>query len=274
MSHAHPADGEVASGDAGAESTREAAAEHIDVTRLRVARRSRIREVIFGTQDGLLTTLGLVSGVGAATSDRYTVLVAGVAGSVAGLIAMGAGAYISSKSQLEVARAEVARERLELAANPERELEELVQLFEQEGLPEEDARVVAEKIAQRPMAMLNAMTQKELGLVLDSTAPLREGAVMALAFLVGALVPIVPWFVAGVTGGSRVAGFDLSPALMTSVLVTALTLFALGVGKARVAHSSMLKGGVEIMGIGILAAVFGFLLGSLFPHLVGAKAGA
>jgi VIT1/CCC1 family predicted Fe2+/Mn2+ transporter len=268
MSQVDPAAG-VAAG-----STREEAAEHIDVTRNRMARRSRIREVIFGAQDGLLTTLGLATGVGGATSDRYTVLVAGVAGSVAGLIAMGAGAYISSKSQLEVARAEVARESRELVANPERELEELVQLFEEEGLPEEDARMVAEKIAQRPTAMLNAMTQKEMGLFLESNAPIREGAVMALAFLVGAIVPIAPWFLASVTGGARVAGFDLSPALLISVVVTALTLFVLGAGKARIAHSSMLKGGLEIMGIGILAAVFGFLLGSLFPHLVGAKAGA
>jgi vacuolar iron transporter family protein len=268
MSQVDPA-AEVTAG-----STREEAAEHIDVTRNRVARRSRVREVIFGTQDGLLTTLGLVTGVGGATSDRYTVLVAGVAGSVAGLIAMGAGAYISSKSQLEVASAEVERESRELVSNPERELEELVQLFQEEGLPEEDARVVAGKIAQRPTAMLNAMTQKELRLGLESNAPIREGAVMALAFLIGAIVPIAPWFLASVTGGARVAGFDLSPALLTSVVVTALTLFALGAGKARVAHSSMLKGGLEIMGIGILAAVFGFLVGSLLPHLVGARAAA
>ncbi len=268
MSQVDPA-AEVTAG-----STREEAAEHIDVTRNRVARRSRVREVIFGTQDGLLTTLGLVTGVGGATSDRYTVLVAGVAGSVAGLIAMGAGAYISSKSQLEVASAEVERESRELVSNPERELEELVQLFQEEGLPEEDARVVAGKIAQRPTAMLNAMTQKELRLGLESNAPIREGAVMALAFLIGAIVPIAPWFLASVTGGARVAGFDLSPALLTSVVVTALTLFALGAGKARVAHSSMLKGGLEIMGIGILAAVFGFLVGSLLPHLAGARAAA
>jgi VIT1/CCC1 family predicted Fe2+/Mn2+ transporter len=268
MSQVDPA-AEVTAG-----STREEASEHIDVTRNRVARRSRVREVIFGTQDGLLTTLGLVTGVGGATSDRYTVLVAGVAGSVAGLIAMGAGAYISSKSQLEVASAEVERESRELVSNPERELEELVQLFQEEGLPEEDARVVAGKIAQRPTAMLNAMTQKELRLGLESNAPIREGAVMALAFLIGAIVPIAPWFLASVTGGARVAGFDLSPALLTSVVVTALTLFALGAGKARVAHSSMLKGGLEIMGIGILAAVFGFLVGSLLPHLAGARAAA
>src|SRR3982074_2997190 len=163
-------------------STREEAAEHVGVRRTRVAQRSRVREIIFGTQDGLLTTLGLVSGVGGATSDRYSVLVAGGAGSGGALIARGAGAYISSKSQREVAQAEVQRESRELEANPERELEELVQLFEAEGLPEEDARRFAEKTSKRPGAMLNAMTQKELGRALDSNEPIKEGVVMAIAF--------------------------------------------------------------------------------------------
>jgi VIT1/CCC1 family predicted Fe2+/Mn2+ transporter len=268
MSQADPA-GELPAG-----TTREEATDHIGVTRTRVARRSRVREVIFGTQDGLLTTLGLVSGVGGATSDRYSVLVAGMAGSLAGLVAMGAGAYISSKSQQEVLSAEVELESRELLSNPARELEELVQLFEAEGLPEQDARVVAEKISQRPEAMLKAMTQKELGLALDSNEPIKEGAVMALAFLVGALVPITPWFFASARGSGRLAGLNLSPALLISVGVTVVTLFILGAGKARVAHSSMLRGGLEIMGIGVLAASFGFLLGTIFPHLAGVRAGA
>jgi len=261
-----------AGGSAGG-SAREEAAEHIDVTRNRVARRSRVREVIFGTQDGLLATLGLVVFFGGAFSDRYTVLIAGLAGAVAGLIAMGAGAYISSKSQLEVAVAEVARENRELAANPERELEELVQLYEAEGLPEADARIVAEKIAQRPLAMLNAMTQKELRLAIEANEPFKEGIVMALAFLVGAVVPIAPWAFAAISGGPVVAGLDLSPALLLSVGVTAGTLFVLGAGKARVAHNSMLRGGLEIMLIGIVAAVVGYVVGSYVPHLVGVRTG-
>src|SRR3982074_3636998 len=154
-------------GELPAGTKREEAAEHIDVPRTRVGRRSRVREIIFGTQGGRLTTLGLVRGVGGATSDRYSVLVAGMAGSLAGMIAMGAGAYISSKSQLEGADAGVARERAQLESHPERELEELVHLFQSEGLLERDARLVAEKIAERPEAMLKAMTEKELGLSLD-----------------------------------------------------------------------------------------------------------
>ena len=246
------------------------AAEHIGVTRARVAARSRVREVIFGTQDGLLTTLGLVSVVGGATATRYTILVAGLAGSVAGMIAMGAGAFISSKSQLEVATAEVELEQQELSANPEREFEELVQLFQDEGLPERDARLVVEKIAQRPSAMLNAMTQKELGISLESADPLREGLVMAAAFLVGAIVPLAPWFFAGTEHVVTIGILHVSPALLLSVSGTILLLFVMGWGKARIAHQNRVVGAVEIVGIGLVAAIAGYLVGTLLPHILGA----
>jgi len=236
-----------------------------------VARVSRVREVIFGTQDGLLTTLGLLSGVGGATSDRYTVLVAGAAGAFAGMIAMGAGAYISSKSQQEVHEAEVEVERRELARHPERELEELVHLFEAEGLPPADARLVAEKIAARPNAMLRAMTRMELGLVTDAGQPVREGAVMALAFAAGAAVPIVPWTLLDTRSVASLGPLLISPALAISACTTLLVLFAMGLGKARVAKTSGLRGGLEVMLIGVGAAILGYLLGNIFPHLVGAR---
>jgi len=239
-----------------------------------VARISRVREVIFGTQDGLLTTLGLVSGVGGATGDRYTVLVAGAAGAFAGMIAMGAGAYISSKSQQEVHAAEVEVERRELARHPARELEELVHLFEDEGLPREDARLVAEKIAARPSAMLRAMTRMELGLATEAGQPEREGAVMAAAFALGAAVPILPWFFLSTRAMASLGPLGLSPALGFSAAVTLLALFAMGVGKARVAHTSALRGGFEVMLIGLGAAVVGYVLGNIFPHLVGARGAA
>jgi len=251
--------------------TKRSAAEHIGVTRGRVARRDRVREVIFGTQDGLLTTLGLVTAVGGASADRYTVLVAGMAGGLAGMIAMGAGAYISSKSQSEVHGAEIERERRELLRAPERELEELVQLFEHEGLPEADARVVAEKIAQRPAAMLAVMTEKELGLQVERSEPLNEGAVMGLAFLIGAVVPILPYvFASSARGGATFLGLALSPALLWSVSATVATLFLVGAGKSRLAHRSMLRGALEVMVVGMAAAAVGFLLGTLLPHVLGA----
>jgi VIT1/CCC1 family predicted Fe2+/Mn2+ transporter len=269
MSLPRPTEGTVPlpEGDAARE-----AVDHIDVTRARVAARSRVREMIFGTQDGLLTTLGLVSVVGSATTSRYTILVAGLAGSLAGMIAMGAGAYISSKSQKEVAEAEVARERYELLNHPERELEELVHLFMSEGLGADDARMVAEKIAARPEAMLNAMTQKELGLALEANAPRKEGTVMALAFLVGAVVPLAPWFFASTAHVVGLGTLEVSPALVLSLGATILLLAAMGAAKARVAHGNIVWGAVEVVGIGLLAAAAGYLLGSLLPTVLGTPA--
>jgi VIT1/CCC1 family predicted Fe2+/Mn2+ transporter len=271
MSLLGPSEGAAAlpDGDAARE-----AADHIGVTRARVAARSRVREMIFGTQDGVLTTLGLVSVIGSATTSRYTILVAGLAGSLAGMIAMGAGAYISSKSQKEVAEAEVARERHELTAHPERELEELVHLFRSEGLGDRDARLVAEKIAARPEAMLKAMTQKELGLALEANAPRREGMVMALAFLVGAVVPLAPWFFASTAHVVNLATLEVSPALVLSLSASIVLLFAMGAGKATVAHGHIIWGALEVVGIGLLAAAAGYLLGSLLPTLLGAPAAA
>lgn len=257
--------------DAPAPASPEEASEHIALSRGRVARVSRVREMIFGTQDGLLTTLGLVSGVGGATGDRYTVLVAGAAGALAGMIAMGAGAYISSKSQQEVHEAEVEVERAELSRNPARELEELVHLFQDEGLPEDDARVVAEKIAARPGAMLSAMTRMELRLQVEPGEPIREGAVMGLAFAVGATVPILPWLALSTSHVTTIAGLAISPALTVSAGITLVALFVMGAGKAHVARTSSFRGGLEIMLIGLAAAVVGYELGSLFPHLVGVR---
>jgi vacuolar iron transporter family protein len=257
--------------DAPAPGSPQDASAHIQLSRGRVARVSRVREVIFGTQDGLLTTLGLVSGVGGATGDRYTVLVAGAAGAFAGMIAMGAGAYISSKSQKEVHEAEVDVERSELRANPERELEELVRLFQDEGLPEDDARLVADKIAARPNAMLAAMTRMELGLQTEPGEPIREGVFMALAFAVGATVPILPWLAVSTRHIVSWGGLSISPALLLSAGVTMVALFVMGAGKAKFAKTSPLIAGLEIMLIGLGAATIGYLLGSIFPHLAGTR---
>ena len=197
-------------------------------------------------------------------------LVAGLAAAFAGMVAMGAGAYISSKSQLEVATSEVERERRELQRHPEREFEELVHLYRAEGLPEEDARIVAEKIAQRPEAMLNVMTEKELRLRIEAGAPMREAFVVAAAFLVGAVVPLTPWFVADTVARASLGGLSLSPALLLSAAATIATLGAMGIGKARISHTSVVRGATEVVAVGLLAAVAGYLLGSVAPHLAGA----
>ncbi len=248
------------------------AGRHILLSRSRVAKRGRVRELLFGTQDGLLTSLGLISGVSGATTARYPVLVAGFAGAVAGMIAMGAGAYVAGKSQLEVHLAEIDREKGEVERNPERELGELVELFMADGLAEDDARSVAGTIARHPGAMVRVMAEKELGIVVEGGAPLREGAVIAAAFLVGAVVPILPWVFLSTTAAERIGGVGISPALVVSVGLTTLFLFGMGVLKAGLAHIRPVVAGAEIAGLGLAAALLAFLLGSVVPRLLGVSA--
>lgn len=246
-----------------------AAADHIDLTRSRVERRGQIREVVFGAQDGLLTTLGLVSGVSGATSGRISVLIAGFAGGIAGMLAMGAGAYIAGKSQRDVQRAELKLEEAELVRHPHREKEELVALFTGDGLSEADARTVADLIARHPAAMLTAMAEKELGIAAEGGHPGRDGIIMGLAFLVGAVIPILPWSAAPVGAIAAAGPFVLSPALALSVGLTAIALFLIGIGKGRLAGGGGIRSGLEIAAIGLACALVAFLLGTVVPDALG-----
>lgn len=245
------------------------AAAHIGWSRARVEQRGLIREVVFGAQDGLLTTLGLVAGVSGATAGRTSVLIAGFAGAVAGMLAMGAGAYIANLSQREVQQAEIDLERAELEKNPKREMAELVELFTEDGLSKRDATTIAGMIARHPEAMLKAMTEKELGIFSAAGGGVRQIVVIGVAFLLGALIPIVPWLFAPEDPIFVVGPFDPSPALALSVLVTGLALFAIGGWKSRLARRSPLVGGIQIASLGLACAGVAFLLGTVVPALLG-----
>jgi vacuolar iron transporter family protein len=246
-----------------------AAADHIGWSRARVEQRGLIREVVFGAQDGLLTTLGLVAAVSGATAGRTSVLIAGFAGAIAGMLAMGAGAYISNRSQRDVQRAEIELERSEMERNPLREMAELVELFTGDGLPADDARVVATIIAEHPEAMLKAMAEKELGIPSEGGNALVQTVVIATAFLLGAVVPILPWFAAGEDPIVTIGPFGPSPALVLSVLLTGAALFAVGAWKGRLAGMGPAGGGLQMTAIGLGCATTAYLLGSVIPALLG-----
>lgn len=245
------------------------ATSHIGATRSRVEQRSHIREIVFGTQDGLLTSLGLVSGVSGATTGRISVLIAGFAGGVAGMLAMGAGAYIAAKSQSDVQQAELRHEESELQRHPGREMEELVELTTNDGLDEADARTVARAIAKNPKAMLTAMAEKEMGIAVAGGRPFQDGVVIALAFLLGASIPILPWIAGPVYAIATIGPFTPSPALVMSVVATAVALFLIGVGKGRLAGGHLVRSGLEIAAIGLGCAVIAYLLGTVVPDALG-----
>lgn len=234
--------------------------EHISEERRRVDLLSEIREVIFGMQDGLLTSVGVVSAIGGAVDNNWFVLVAGFATAFAGTISMAAGEYISSKSQREVYQAEIDREREEVRARPDEAHQEIKELFQREGLSAEDAHVVAHKLATSEESWLRTMVEKELGLQVDEHgSPLRGALFMAVSYLFGALVPIVPYLL-----------LAKDTALLLSLGLTGLVLFAIGAGKAVIAQRNPLVSGLEVVAIGALSGGAGYFLGTIIPPLLGA----
>lgn len=142
--------------------------------RERVASRTRIREFVFGAQDGLLTTVSVVSAFFGAHESNTTILLAGVATGVAGMVAMTAGQYLSSKAESEVHRSEIEREMREIIDNPAEELAELAEIYRLQGMAPEQARDAALAVSKDPKKALEVMARAELGLDTQATgSPLR-----------------------------------------------------------------------------------------------------
>jgi VIT1/CCC1 family predicted Fe2+/Mn2+ transporter/rubrerythrin len=234
------------------------AATEIDRERWRVARLGRLREVVFGAQDGLLSTVALVTGVAVAVENQTTVLVAGLAAALPGMLSMATGAFLGSRAEQDVQRSEIAREALELEENPAEELAELVVLYQREGKTYQEARHLADEIAQDKELWLRTLVEKELGISPDNTSsPMKDALTMGVAFILAAIVPILPHFF--LEGG---------PAIGISIAAALTGLFFLGVGKGRLVQRSPLLQGLEILAIGAISAGIGFGLGVLIPRLI------
>ena len=220
----------------------------VERERWRVARLGRLREVVFGAQDGLLSIVALVTSVAVAVESQTTVVIAGLAGALPGMISMATGALLGSRAERDVQHAEIEREARELEENPAEELAELVVLFQREGMTYHEARQMADEIAQDRDLWLRTLVEKELGISPDvTTNPVKDAMVMGAAFIAGAAIPLVPHFF--LTGGQAIG---------VSVGATLAGLFALGMYKGRMVERSPLLQGLEILGIGTLSAGVGY----------------
>ena len=238
---------------------------HLTEERRKASLLGEIREVIFGAQDGLVSTLAVVSTVAGASDDRYVVLVAGIASALAGIFSMAAGEYIGSKSQREIFDAQIVDEREEVHQRPGEAEAEVAYLFEQEGLPHGQARDVARMMAEHPDVLLKTMVEKELGLAVEEGggSPLQGALIMGAAFGIGSLPPILPHlFISG------------ESAVIASVVATLAVLFMIGVVKSRWTHRSWWSSGLEILVLGAVAGVAGYFFGSILPVLLGAPEAA
>lgn len=216
-----------------------------------------LRAAVLGANDGILSTSSLLVGVAAADTDRAAILIAGLAGLVAGAMSMAAGEYVSVSSQTDAERADLARERRELAELPEAELEELTQIYQARGLTHDLARQVAVQLTARDA--LGAHARDELGISETVTShPIQAAVVSALTFAAGAAVPLIVAM--------------LAPPARIPVLVAVATLLALGIlGSlgAAAGGAGVLRGALRVGLWGVLAMGATAMVGTLFGVVVG-----
>ncbi|MGH2473757.1 MAG: VIT1/CCC1 transporter family protein [Candidatus Limnocylindrales bacterium] len=217
-------------------------------------RSGTLRAVIFGVSDGLVSNLSLVMGVaGAAADSPRFILLAGIAGLLAGAFSMAAGEYISMQSQRELFERQIQLERAEIEAMPEEEEAELAAAYRGKGFTEVEAARIAHRIFQDPAVALDMLVREELGLDPDELGSPWGAAVGSfLAFALGAVVPVIP-FVFG--GGPVITAVSLGLSLVA--------LFAVGAGVSLMTGRSLLFSGVRQLGLGLGAAIVTYLIGSI-----------
>ncbi|NND74485.1 MAG: hypothetical protein HKN44_05715 [Ilumatobacter sp.] len=169
------------------------------------------RAAVFGISDGLVSNVALILGVAAATATRESVLVAGVAGLLAGAASMAAGEYVSMKAQAELVERELEIERRSLEKDPEMETRELAAIYRQRGIASAHATQMAEAVMEDPEIALEVHAREELGVDPSETGNPTAAALSSfVAFAIGALIPLMPWFFAegnGAVVASAILGF-------------------------------------------------------------------
>lgn len=225
----------------------------------RIGKTSQIREIVFGAQDGLLVPLGVISSVAGAFSDNHIVIIAGISEALAGAFSMATGAFLSSQAESQVFQGEIKKEVAQIERNPKRERLELISLLEAEDLSNEDATLVVDKLMQSKKSFSITMIQKELGLEPNPPgSAVRDALLVGASYLINAVIPLLSYFF-----------LPTKEALPISIGLTMITLFGLGLLKAKFAFLPYLRSGLQVMAIGTFSGLGGYFLGTLLPKLIG-----
>lgn len=214
-----------------------------------------ISDIVIGMSDGLTVPFALAAGLSGAVASSSLVVTAGIAEVVAGSIAMGLGGYLAGRTEADHYDSERRREAAEVEAVPEREKEEVREVFADMGLSPALQTAIADELAKDKTKWVDFMMKYELGLdEPDPNRATKSALTIGLAYVVGGLVPLTPYFLVG------------SPhkALLYSSGITLICLFIFGYFKAKVTGQPPVSGAVKVMLIGAAAAAAAFSVARLF----------
>jgi VIT1/CCC1 family predicted Fe2+/Mn2+ transporter len=217
-----------------------------------------LRDLVFGANDGLVAAFAVVSGVHGAAASTRIILLAGLAELIGGTIAMGLGAFLAAKSEREFILSEREREEREVREFPEQERKEVRLIFARKGFRGQALEQMVEHVTADPVFWVDTMMTEELGLTaVPTSAPLRSGLVVALAYALGAACPVIPYALP----------ISVQSAFGLSVAATLVALFVAGALKTRMTGRPWLRSGLETVLVGALAAAATFLAGRLIAGM-------
>lgn len=212
-----------------------------------------LKEVIFGVEDGMVSTLGSITGIAIGSGNHQTVILAGVVIIAVESISMGIGSYVSNRSEEDMEQRKIEEEKSEIKMYPKEEKAELYEMYKKDGWPEELARSMSETASSNHSLMLKEMSLRELKIDNGKESiSLRGGIFMFFAYIIGGLVPL-----------SSYLFLPVKNAMLMSILVTLVGLFVLGVYTTKFTKQHIIKSGIRMLLLGGLALSVGLIAGSL-----------
>jgi vacuolar iron transporter family protein len=208
-----------------------------------------ITDAVIGMSDGLTVPFALAAGLSGAVSNNNIIITAGIAEIVAGCIAMGLGGYLAGKTEQEHYQSELTREYEEVETVPEKEMDEVKEIFADYGISEEGQNILANELAKDKTKWVNFMMKFELGLEEPHPKRARNSALtIGTAYFIGGLLPLMAYY------------FTSNPfdGLITSTIITTLCLFVFGYFKSNVTGQEPMMGAIKVTGIGLIAAAAAF----------------
>lgn len=220
---------------------------------LQKAMQASIREIVFGMEDSLVSTLGAITGIAAGTGSKFMVILSGIVLIFVEAVSMTAGSYLSSKSAHEVFNLRKKQETSRLLQEKIGDHENLYELLKRKKLSTKEIKIVTSALHKEHDAWLKELKKTEVRYAPEATsAPIKAAAVMGFFYLFGGLFPLIPYFF-----------LEVKTAMAPSIIFTAIGLFLLGILKARITESGWLRSGIEMVSISLTAAFLGFAIGHL-----------
>ncbi len=224
-------------------------------------KRRSIREIVFGMQDGILTTLGIITGVGVAEGERFAVYISGFLALLAGALSMGVGEYLGRKAEREVVQATIELEKREMADDPQGEFTEQVAYYKLKGFSAEEAEMIVRRLTQMPDIYLYEMVRDEFGIdprEADDSG-LRAPFAMSTSFAFGSLLPILAFLLP----------LSMRNSTLTSLIFALIGLFAVGYYAGTLSERNPIAKGVEVALYGCGVFAISYLAGHFIPPLFG-----